>query len=664
MINNQINSILQEHDFIYDSELNIWIERDKEKFNYNDGDEHENYILDVVTNAIDCSVLSQELASHIKDWPSQYHLTPKRANLLRPFGDKFKGKRVLEIGCGCGAITRFVAECGANITSVEGSKRRATITRSRCKDLDNVTVICASSQNLPDIGQFDYVLLIGVLEYAQCFLGSDGQKSLLQSCKSRLTPTGALFIAIENQLGMKYLAGTKEDHLGIPMVGINDAYYENGVKTFGRIELNEIIKSVGFSEIQEYLPFPDYKLPTLLITPKGHEEYNELLYPLVSEVHYKDAQRSETYTFSLEQATKLIWKNKLSADLSNSFLMIVSEGDAKPDDDGSLAWYYSDVRKDDSSKKIRFFVDNNNINTETFKLSGQLISTEKYHQGESLWLELVALVNKHSWLVKDVTLWAKNWIETVLNDSGEKRDLKWDLELPRKYLDATPFNVIRTENGPKIFDLELETNKPLLISHLVFRGVFNSLLRLTSIAPTQDVPDYNIFNLTKSILLELFPDMNDNAVENLLSDEVDLVFAIINVNKNDLVERYKNSFFVVRNSLSDLNAELTRTYHKNEALNNENVELNNKNIELNNKNEELNHKSDGLGIALTDGDNEIKLLLNKVRELEAKVKEVELEGDSIREELKIKNGYIDDVHSSRTWKLASLFKRVVKPFGK
>ncbi|PIJ48534.1 hypothetical protein BL250_13490 [Erwinia sp. OLTSP20] len=611
MTNNQTNIILQEHGFIYDSELNIWIEKEKEKFNYNDGDEHENYILDVVSNASDCSVLSHELANKIKDWPSQYHLTSKRSNLLRPFSDKFKGKRVLEIGCGCGAITRFVAECGADITSIEGSKRRATITRKRCKDLDNVTVICASSRNLPDIGQFDYVLLIGVLEYAQCFLGYDGQKSLLQSCKSRLTPSGALFVAIENQLGMKYLAGAKEDHLGIPMAGINDAYDENGVKTFGRVELNKIIKSVGFSEVLEYLPFPDYKLPTLLITPKGHEEFSDIIYPLVSEVHYKDAQRSDTYTFSLEQATKIIWKNKLSAELSNSFLMVVSESDVKLDDDSSLAWYYSDVRKNDNNKKIRFFVENNNVSIETFKFEGELISSERFYQGDSLWLGLVGLVNKYDWLVKDIIIWVERWIEAILQDAGEKDNLRWDLELPKKYLDATPFNVISTKDGPMIFDLELEVEKPLLISRLVFRGVFNSFLRLTSISSTHNIPDYNIFNLTKGILLEVFPGMDEDSVENLLADEVELVAGIINVNKNDLIERYKNSYFVVRNSV-----------------------------------------------------NEKKLLENKIRQLEEENKMIELQAESIREELKIKNGYIDAILSSKSWKLVSLLKRIANPFRK
>lgn len=632
MTNDQLKVSLQSHNFHYDSELKIWIENNKEFFNYNDGDIHENYILEVLSQVDDCSVLSQELVNHIKDWPSQYHLTSKRSNLLRPFSDIFKGKRILEIGCGCGAITRFLAESGANIIAVEGSKRRSLITRTRCKDLDNVTVICSSSQNLPDIGDFDFVMLIGVLEYAQCFLGADGQRELLTSCKKRLTTSGSLFVAIENQLGMKYLAGAKEDHLGIPMVGINNAYHENGVRTFGRSELKDIIKSVGFSNIQEYLPFPDYKLPSLVVSPKGHGAYSEVIYPLVSEMHHKDAQSSGYYTFSLEEATRTIWKNNLSSDLANSFLMVVSSEENIVNVDKSLAWYYSDARINGTQKKIRITEENGNFNVETSKISGELLATEKFHQGESLWLSLVDLVNKHSWQLEDMTSWVQKWINDILLDKFISSEYEWDTILPSKYLDATPFNIIMTNNGHEIFDLELENNKPLKLSYLVFRGLFNSLLRITSIAPTENVSDYNIYNVTKAVMISLFPKLDDDLLDVFLQDEIDVVSQVINVNRNDLFERYRNSFFVVRNSLSDLDLELVRSYR----LNEENAR------------------------DLSDKKDELVILKNRISDLENKI---ELQNSSekiIKDELRINKERLDKIFSSKSWRVISLVNRLFK----
>lgn len=630
MTNNQINAVLEENSFVFDSELGIWIEKEKEHFNYNDGDVHENYILDVVKNANDCSVLSNELANHIIDWPSQYHLTPKRANLLRPFSEKFKGKRVLEIGCGCGAITRFVAECGAELISVEGSKRRAAITRQRCKDLNNVTVICSSSQNLPDIGDFDYILLIGVLEYAQCFLGNDGQAILLKSCKARLKSTGSLFIAIENQLGLKYLAGANEDHLGIPMVGVNDAYHKGGVRTFGRDELKSIIQDSGFKKIEEFLPFPDYKLPSLLITPVGHEKYSNTLYPLISETCFKEAQRPKSYTFSLEQASKLIWKNNLGADLSNSFLMIVTEEGEPLSSDNLLAWYYSDVRLNGQNKKISFSINDGDFRANSFALNGDVISFDKYYQGESLWLSLAKITNKHGWLCEDVLNWTLKWIDVILTKCGEKNNIRWDLELPGVYLDATPFNIICGEADNYIFDLELNADKPLLLSQLVFRGVHNSLLRLTSISPTTDLDDYNIYNLTRRVVLSVFPDINNSLFENLLLEEIDLISNEINVDKNDLREKYMNSYFTVRNSLDDLTKELVNAYKLNEDL----------------------KLSNGHNDLLKEINNKLQAQLDEQRAIDA----------AVREDLKNKSEYIKAIHSSRTWKLVAAFKRVLGAF--
>lgn len=641
--------------------------KDEQEFNYNDGDYHENYILDVVKKAQDCSVLSQELAGYIKDWPSQYHLTSKRSNLLRPFGKNFKGKRVLEIGCGCGAITRFIAEAGADVIAIEGSKRRASITRNRCKDLSNVTVINCPSDKIPDIGEFDYVLLIGVLEYAQCFLGSDGQLSLLTFCKKRLKYDGSLFVAIENQLGMKYLSGAKEDHLGIPMVGINNAYHVNGVRTFGRVELIQMMKNAGFSNVEEFLPFPDYKLPTLVITPYGHQKRSSVIYPLVSEVHHKDAQAPDSYTFSLEESTKTIWNNNLSSDLSNSFLMIASASNKSHEADNTLAWYYSDARINDSQKIIKFLEVNGDFKIESYKISGEFINEEPFYQGESLWLSLVSIINKHGWQLSNVTEWARLWISKALVTGDNSHSWAWNTELPPEYLDATPFNIIKTEQGYKIFDLELSSDKPLMLSYLVFRGVFNSLLRVTSVAPTKELSDSNVFTTTKIIVAQIFPQLSDDSFDEFLKQEVALVSKVVNVDTNDLFERYKNSFFVVRDFLNDYKRELSRVYSTNEELTSAvvNVESQIKDVErqIKEKGEEIFGKNTLLDIKekeLIDAQESCSRLQAQIDNLLSVAAEQKCREEELMEEVIVKTEKLQEITSSRAWKLVSFFSRSAK----
>jgi hypothetical protein len=385
------------------------------------------------------------------------------------------------------------------------------------------------------------------------------------------------------------------------MVGVNDAYQDGGVKTFGRDELKNIIKTAGFKKIEEYLPFPDYKLPSLLITPEGHENHSQIVYPLISDTCFKEAQRPKSYTFSLEQASKIIWKNNLGAELSNSFLMIVSDEGEEFNNDNILAWYYSDVRLNGDNKKISFTIDDGDFHANSFKLNGDVISSEKYHQGESLWLALAKITNKNGWMCQEVSDWALQWIDIILTDCGEKNNIRWDLELPGKYLDATPFNIICNKVDNHIFDLDLEADKPLLLSQLVFRGLHNSLLRLTSIAPTDDLADYNIYNLTRRVVLSIFPFASNASFEHLLIEEMELISSHINVDKNDLAERYKNSFFTVRHSLDYLANELANAH-----------------------------------------------ALNAV----------------IQQDLKNRIDYINAIHSTRAWKLASALKRVINRFKK
>jgi hypothetical protein len=68
---------------------------------YADGSEER--ILGIINAAADRSSGSDELTAAITDWPSRYHLSPRRANLLRPLllG---RGMRILEIGAGTGVL--------------------------------------------------------------------------------------------------------------------------------------------------------------------------------------------------------------------------------------------------------------------------------------------------------------------------------------------------------------------------------------------------------------------------------------------------------------------------------------------------------------------------------------------------------------------------------
>lgn len=235
---------------------------------YLDGAEDE--LLAFMQSTTDRSIGSDELAQGIHDWPSMYHLSQARANLLLPFSIGSE-HRVLDVGCGTGALTRQFAEWGAKVTGLEGSHARCLVANERVNEFENAEIVKGSLDeylNESHNEEFDVILLCGVLGYSGAILGgSSGPDKMLNGINRLLKPDGIVIIAIENQLGMKYLLGHNEDHLGVPWVGLSDYHLNNsGIRTWTRSALENLLSKNGLSESRWYGSFPDYKLPTAIIS--------------------------------------------------------------------------------------------------------------------------------------------------------------------------------------------------------------------------------------------------------------------------------------------------------------------------------------------------------------------------------------------------------------
>ena len=111
--------------------------------------------------------------------------------------------------------------------------------------------------------KFDYITLIGVLEYAGRYTQTDNPYyDFLVRIKKYLKPEGTLIVAIENKFGLKYWAGAKEDHSGRYFDSIENYLIDGSIRTFGKVELKELLNLAGFENVNFYYPMPDYKLPT------------------------------------------------------------------------------------------------------------------------------------------------------------------------------------------------------------------------------------------------------------------------------------------------------------------------------------------------------------------------------------------------------------------
>ena len=241
---------------------------------YNQNDEYseediEDEMIRIIAETEDNNY-SEAIANHFT-WSTYYHLSPIRQNVVNWYPFK-EGAEILEIGCELGAVTEVLCERCEKVTVVELSKRRATATLLRCRKKENLEVIVGNFKDIKFEKKFDYITLLGVLEYQGCYTDGEGVnpfENFLKKIKSLLKPDGKLIVAIENKYGLKYWCGAREDHTGLPFDGINQ--YELGnkkAKTFSRDELKNLLMKSGFSNTYFYYPLPDYKLPLHIYSDK------------------------------------------------------------------------------------------------------------------------------------------------------------------------------------------------------------------------------------------------------------------------------------------------------------------------------------------------------------------------------------------------------------
>lgn len=484
-----MNILLKQAGYQLNEELKIWSRPDYSSINYSDGDSTELRIKFLIDQASDVSVFSDELRKSCTDWPSLYYLSSTRSNLLRVFDADLSGD-ILEIGAGCGAITRYLGEQGGRVLALEGSSRRASIARARTRDLPNVSVLAESFESFSIDTKFDVITLIGVFEYANLFISGDNPGSrMLQKVRSLLKPDGLLIVAIENQLGLKYFAGAPEDHVATPMYGVEGRYNSSTPQTYGKQVLTSLLADTGFASSEFFAPFPDYKLPVSIVTEEGFKEPGFDASAFAWQSVQRDPQLPELCTFSLELAWPQIFKNGLGMDLSNSFLIGASPVSRKTLDAGTLAFHYSSDRRSNYCKRSEFRKDSlNTINVHYKKLgkSGcvpssdqpvvefNLTESEPYINGFVLSTKLIDIVNAEGWTYSRVGEFLKSYV-SILNEISGCSESILDL-LPGSMIDAVPQNIVVDKSGkPELIDKEWSLIKTFRLEFLLFRALLQLL---------------------------------------------------------------------------------------------------------------------------------------------------------------------------------------------
>ncbi|MBN1227720.1 MAG: glycosyltransferase [Deltaproteobacteria bacterium] len=549
--------------YTVDNNTGVWVAKSQNDFDYSDGDKAESYIYHSLKTSGDVSCSSDELALRIKDWPSEYHLSPSRHNLLIPLQIE-QGTKILELGCGMGAITRYLGEIDADVTAVEGSIRRAVIAKERCRDLNNVAIVCDNFKDFITNERFDIVTLIGVLEYSPKYIGGHNPISeCLKIARKYLKPEGSLLIAIENRLGLKYWNNCAEDHTGGMFDSIHDNYPVGTVVTFGYAEIKQILTDAGFASVQFLFPFPDYKLARVILNEDSfnHKEIN--FASMIGQTYSRDYSGQPYRNFSERLAWHTLEKNELIPQFSNSFLVIanMSSHSSSLDVKKWIAKIYSSDRnacfrtetsifKDMESDKL--LVNKERLYKELPIKEGLLQfndDIEKHYIEGILFsdeiLKLFLQRDPYNAFVQKMTEY-KNFIINLnkkRNPTGRTDYCSGEL------IDCTPFNLVRQKDKSLHYiDNEWRMSNDIPLMFILLRGIIGELLSKINYIKNPELfrQHANLNELAVDIFKRMGMQLTEDDIEYYCQHE-----ALIQVQvtasqslKKKMTQRFKTLFYI------------------------------------------------------------------------------------------------------------------------
>lgn len=484
--------------YIWDEQYRLFKREDGRTIAYSDGEKVEYKLESIIRNASDRSVSSTELARQIEDWPTEYHLSRLRHCLLRPLSIR-PGDRVLEIGCGTGALTRFLGELGAVTTAVEGSPLRARIAAARCQDLPNVQVYVDNLMDFDPAQYFDWVIMVGVLEYAPVFAGGNRPLDTYLRCATRyLASSGKLVIATENKLGLKYWNGCFEDHVNERYVGVEGLYAAGQPATLGKREIGDLIRAAGLSEVSFYYPFPDYKLPSVILTEEGLGSSDFDVADLLARAHARDYTGLRFRNFDDALVLDQLAKNGLLGELSNSYLVVAGYEPSGAQQESRLAFAFSSERVPEFATITTFYRAEGEIRVSKEGMWPSFPRTRTSDSG----LVLTNIAVETSYVQGRQLLWSllraralpatrqpaqadlfRPWFEYLLGlaslasmDAGPEQSTRLsDLLLSPEFIDCTPFNLIQNGGSLYLIDKEWTADRPVPLGWIVTRGVLYCL---------------------------------------------------------------------------------------------------------------------------------------------------------------------------------------------
>jgi len=216
-----------------------------------------------------------------KPWLHRIVTDPSRTAFVGPVLPDGDGI-VLDIGSGWGQLARPLAK-NRSVVALEPVAERLAFIRAAAQQegvQDRMAFLEVDYLETEFRTRFSAICAIGVFEWVGAFQDhtdpQERQRQFLRKTRADLAPGGSLILGIENRLGLKYLLGCPDDHLGVAGIASLPAplarrrWTETAGQTlqsftYSLTELDQLLREAGFTQIEFFGAFPDYKLPSAIV---------------------------------------------------------------------------------------------------------------------------------------------------------------------------------------------------------------------------------------------------------------------------------------------------------------------------------------------------------------------------------------------------------------
>ena len=226
---------------------------------------------------------AQQRLGKVNPWLLRIVTDPARILWLKMHPPR-PGSWVLDVGSGWGQWAVPAATTGTVValepTPARLAAVRAIAQQEGCDERMFFVGAALEAVSFPH-QRFDHIYCIGVLEWVPKFhttLGPlEAQRNFLRQMRGLLADRGECIIGIENRLGLKYLLGARDDHTGLANISVLDAaaaaqrhLAQTGqplrMFTHAQSEYQALLTEAGFSSIEFFAAFPDYKVPQVIVS--------------------------------------------------------------------------------------------------------------------------------------------------------------------------------------------------------------------------------------------------------------------------------------------------------------------------------------------------------------------------------------------------------------